>query len=305
MGLELNFNIKSAECCNELLFTDTTCVYDSNKPANCCDGYGVEDNITKYQIGGTRFNWQLPDGQVFTNINVGWVPGLGARASFTIDSATAGVIVVCVGGKQLGKEVYVDDLSMLAQALVDDINSNTDSTGWYAMITDDATNQITLYSVSTGVENNDLGVDLYVTDDLTVTLIDALTLGANDGSDSYTFTMFDLISANCDSEVSTDFPDGIHRVDYIVYNLENVEVSRVVKHVFVDCKLLSMLRALAKLVISNDCKCNSAGLSKKLILFRARYDAAKIMFSEGDYKCANEEIQQLLEDLENVCLDCD
>jgi hypothetical protein len=305
MTLNLNFNIKSAECCNELLFTDTTCVFNPHKPALCCDGYGSEGNIEKYEIGSTRFNWALPDGQYFTNIDVAWVPGVPARASFTINSATAGVIIVCVGGNQIGKEIFVDTVAKLRDALVVDINSKTEQTGWYAKVTNFLTHQITLYNVSNGLEYNDLSLQLFTTDDLVATVIDAETFGGNDGTNGRVFTMFDLIAANCATEGSTDFPDGIHRVDYIVFDSEGDEVSRVTKAVFIDCKVLSMLRALAKLVISNDCKCNANGLSKKLIYYRARYDAAKVMFNEGDYDCANEEIQQLLEDLKNVCLDCD
>lgn len=311
MALEIDFKIETTNCCNEVIFTDTTCRYDSSRPAFCCDGYGSDGNIDQTSISYTRFNWALPNNSAYTNIDLGWKPNVGAMTKFTIDSGTNGVIVVCIGGVQIGKEIFVDTIAKLRDALVLAINLNTATTGWYAVATNFLTNEITIYNVSRSTEFNGLGLTLYVNGDLVVTIPVVptdynTTSGGDDLSDSLSITMLDLIGPECASDtVAPPFPDGVHRVDYFLYDSVGEEITRKTKYVLLDCNVVSMLKALARLVISNDCKCNVNSLSRKLILFRARYDAALSMFEECDFKCANKEIQQLLEDLKNVCLDCD
>ena len=306
MALDLNFKIETTECCNELIFTDTTCSYDALKPALCCDGYGVNGNPNKEDISYTRFNWATPDNVPYTNLDLSFVPNVGARVSFTINSGTTGVLVICLGGKQIGKALFVSTLELLTQSLVDNINSLTNQTGWYAKITNETTNEITIIHTCRGTEFNSLLLSIYVNGDISVTIPNDLTSGGDDGNDSISITMLDLIEPQCASDtIAPPFQDGVHRVDYFVYDTNNEEVARKTKFVLIDCQIVSMLRALTRLLLSNDCKCNKSGLSKKTLMFKARWEAIKISFCEGDYKCVNREVKELLEDLQNVCLDCD
>ena len=48
MNLVLDFTACIEDDCNSIEFCDTTCVYDPLLPANCCDGYGVLDALSKY-----------------------------------------------------------------------------------------------------------------------------------------------------------------------------------------------------------------------------------------------------------------
>jgi hypothetical protein len=306
MAIDLDFKIETTECCDEVIFTDTTCSFDASKPALCCDGYGANGNPDKTDISYTRFNWATPDNVAYTNVDLGFVPNVGARVLFTIDSGTTGVLVVCIGGKQIGKAVFVDTLVLLTQSLVDNINSLTDETGWYAKITNEVTNEITIINTCRGIEYNGLLLNVFINGDIFVTIPTELTAGGDDKEDSISITMLNFLKPECASfNTLPPFQDGVHRIDYFIYDFNNEEVARKTKYVLIDCQVLSMLRALTRLLLSNDCNCNKTGLSKKTLLFKARYEAIKISFCEGDYKCANREVKELLEDMQNVCLDCD
>jgi len=65
MDLNLQFDIIQQDCCNDccgkIIIEDTTCEYNPMYPAQCCDGYGVLDNPTVYDISKVKFNWITPD----------------------------------------------------------------------------------------------------------------------------------------------------------------------------------------------------------------------------------------------------
>lgn len=301
MALDLDFKIDKNQDCGKLKFTDITCEYNALKPAQCCDGYGVDGNIEKYDVAYTRFNWVTPTGLPFTKVDLGFVPGKPARASFDVTGGTSGVIIVCLGGKEIGKAIYVTDLDDMIEAIVVDINSKSEQTGWRANFLGST---ITVLHTTNDITYNDLGLEVFVTDTMTVTVNEALTAGADDGTDSVYITMQSLYgSAPCPNNLYY-FESGIHSVSYIVYDSLDNEVARKTLKVFIDCEIISGLRKLTELLMACSCSCGNEVLAKRILLLRSRYDAICAMFSKGEYECINQEVMDLLEDIKSACLDC-
>jgi hypothetical protein len=301
MSLDVNFKIETNQDCGKLKFTDTTCEYNPLKPAHCCDGYGVDDNINKWEIGSTAFNWITPTGTVFTKRDLGFTPGVSAKASFEVTGGTDGVLIVCVGGKEVGKAIFVTDIDTTVEALVVDINSKSEQTGWKAIFVGSV---ITVINTSTDIEFNGLSLEVYVTDTMTVTINEALTAGGDDEDDSHYITMRALYGGLPCPTDQIKFESGIHTVVYIIYNGAGEEVARKTLKVFVDCEIINGLRKLTELLMANDCSCGNGTLAKRIMLLRARYDAICAMFSKKEYDCINEEVLDLLEDIKSACTDC-
>jgi len=301
MSLKVNFKIENNQDCGKLKFTDITCSYNPLLPATCCDGYGVDENINKWEVGSTRFNWITPSGNTFTAVDLGFVPGISAKASFDVTGGTDGVVVVCVGGKEVGKAIFVTDIATLVEALVVDINSKNELTGWKAIFTGTV---ITVVNNSTGTEYNGLSLEVYVTDSMTVSVIDSTTSGGNDEDDSHYITMQNLYGSTTCPADENKFEAGIHTVVYVVYNSAEEEVSRQTLKVFIDCEVLNGLRSLTEYLMAQNCSCGNGVLGQRILLLRARYDAIKAMFCKGDYDCINEEMIELLDDINGACLDC-
>jgi hypothetical protein len=301
MSLNVNFKIETNQDCGKLKFTDTTCEYDPIHPAVCRDGYGVDTNINKWEVDTTKFNWITPSGTTFTKVDLGFVPGVAAKASFDITGGTDGVVIICVGGKEVGKAIFVTTIAAMVESLVVDINTRNPETGWKAIF---AGTVITLVSTSTGTEFNGLSVQAYVTDSMTVTVTDIVTVGGDDGNDYFYITMLALYGGVSSSTNLAKFEPGIHTAVYIVYNSIGEEVSRKSLKVFIDCEIINGIRRLTELLMSGNCSCGNGTLAKKLLLLKSRYDALCSMFSKGEYDCINEEVEDLLEDVKSACLDC-
>lgn len=303
MALELDFKIDKNTTCSKLKLTDITCEYNTGELCECETGYGFLSNIRKNEIGSTCFNWILPNYQSLMNVDLGWVPGLPAYATFSIDAGIEGVIVVCIGGKEVGKAIYSDGLDKLAEAVALNINVNSEYTGWKAYVTNDTT--VTVYNTCTSTQYNGLSLEVLVTDSIGVTVNEALTLGANGEDDSIYISYLDLYPGFCEPNVVPKFEDGVHQITYIVKDSQGEEVARESKNILVDCEMVNCLRNLTKLYMSKNCKCSVDNLSKKVVSLRARLDEIRVMFSEGEVKCVNDSVKEFLEDCHNACLDCE
>lgn len=300
MSLDLSFKIEKNNDCGKLKFTDTTCSYDPSNQASCCSGYGVDGNSQKWEVISTDFNWAMPSGVAFTRVDLGFVPGHSAKASFDVTGGTDGVIVVCVGGKEVGKGIFVTDIATMVESIVNDINSKSNQTGWRALYSGVT---ITVYSIDYGTEYNALALEVYVTDSMTVTVNEATTAGANDSDDEHYISVQNLYGNATVPENMWYFENGIHIVTYITYDNAGDEIARKKLHVLIDCEIINGLNQLVEMLM-HSCSCGTAELAERISLLKARYEAIKTMFNNGEFSCVNKEVENLIEDIRNACLDC-
>ena len=123
MDLNLNFDIEEqlccSDCCSKIVIKDTTCEYNPMYPAQCCDGYGVLDVPTVYDIDRVSFNWILPSGAVNTCIETDWTPGRRGRTQLVLSpTGTNGSLAVKVNGNLIGYSMFITDMTTTIYSFV-------------------------------------------------------------------------------------------------------------------------------------------------------------------------------------------
>ena len=302
MALELDFNLSISECCDELQFCDTTCKIDPNNPAHCCDGYGALGNPILSDITSTSFDWILPSGAIYNGVNPLFLNGLPAQYTLTISGGTSGSIAVAINSLVLGVATYSVSIAQTIQDLVNDINSNTTGSGWFAFV-GVATDTIIIQKNISGVAYNNMLVDVSVSGTLTTTwVLGNTTALGREGSNCFNVKLDDLVPDPCTISSFPSWLDGVYTLTYVVYGV-NGELTRKTKKFFIDCNAKSCLKSLIKATI-NDCKdCEEA--DPRIVMLRSKLDAARNQFDECLFDCAQETIDSVNKQCRNFCLDCD
>jgi len=302
MALELCPKLAIGSCCDQVEFCDATCIVNYASMFSCCDGYGVGDNIEVYEVNRTEFHWVFPDGTIFQNVDVDFVPSTPARNIFTVVSGTTGSIAVKVQGVTIGMALFTTTLLNMVVDLVTSINGQSSVTGWTADY--DSNLQVTLYSTSTGNDQNNMAVDVWVGGNIQANQA-SLTTNSGRGTDSscYTFTLQDLYESGPCPESYPKFPDGVYSITYILYGDDDEEITRRTVQFFFDCNVRNCFKNLL-LKIAHECPCKDEDTALKVADIRNKMDAACIMFSEGDYEHANDTIQDAARMCNDFCIDC-
>ena len=154
MDFNLSFNISESNDCRSATLCDTTCLINHYDKFTCCDGYGVEGNISREDIAYTRFHWKFPNGNEFLNVDMNWVPGTRAKGIFDIPSGTNGVIVVDIDSLVIGQTVFITDIATTRATLIQSINSIASQTGWQAYEDPNQSDRIIVESINLGNEYN-------------------------------------------------------------------------------------------------------------------------------------------------------
>lgn len=302
MALELDFELSISDCCDELQFCDTTCIIDQNAPALCCDGYGALGNPMISGIGKTTFNWTLPSGASYTNIDPGFLQGLPACYTLILTGGTTGNIAVAIGSLLVGFAAYNTTITQTAQDLVNSINSLTAGTGWLAYL-GSTTETIVICKDVNGTPYNNLSVDVSLTGDLTTNwLAGDLTADGRNGTNCYNVQLGDLFLDPCSLENYPHWMDGVYEVTYIVYDLLNNEINRKTKKFFIDCNAKNCLKTLIKTLLQDCLDCEET--DPRVVMLRSKLDAARNQFDECMYSCAQETIDSVNKQCKNFCLDC-
>lgn len=302
MALELDFNLSISECCDELQFCDTTCIFDPNNPALCCDGYGSLGNTAISRITSTSFNWVLPGGASYNGINPLFLNGLPAKYTLTITGGTSGSVAVAINSLVLGVATYSTSTAQTAQDLVNDINSNTSGSGWLAFVGVN-TSSIIIQKNINGAAYNNMIVDVSVSGTLTTSWLSTNKTGSGrDGTNCFNVKLDDVVPDPCTVSSFPSWLDGVYTLTYIVNDV-NGEVTRKTKKFFIDCNAKNCLKTLIKATI-NDCKdCEEA--DPRIVMLRSKLDSARNQFDECLFDCAQETIDSVNKQCRNFCLDCD
>lgn len=301
MNFNLTFNISENQDCKSVTFCDTTCTVNHYNSFSCCDGYGVGDNIVREDISYTRFHWIMPNGDDFFSIDRNWVPGTKAKASFQVTGGTNGIIVVGVDNIIIGQTIFVTDIATTVSLLINNINTIASSTGWQAYLVDGTTDTIIIESINFGAEYNSKGVDISVSQDITVDLLSEPTSGANGNDNCVCFTMQDIYESNKCME--HEFQDGVHTVTYMLYDSDDNELARETNKVLFTCLLKCKIKKLLLLPAESKCVCSDK-FNERLVELRLMLEKAEVEMEQCLYDCANDTITKAHKMADGLCLDC-
>ena len=302
MDFKLSFNITQSDDCKSATLCDNTCLINHYNKYTCCDGYGVEGNISREDIAYTRFHWLFPNGNEFLNVNMNWQPGTRAKGIFQVPSGTNGVIVVDIDSVVLGQTVFITDIATTRATLIQSINSIASQTGWQAYEDPNQADQIIVESINLGIEYNNKTVNVTVSGDIVVNMIQDPTSGANGYTDCICFNLNDIYENSTECPPS-EFPDGVYEVTYILYNSNDEEIGRAKCHFLFTCLLDCIIRKLILLPAEDKCKCSDK-FDERLVELRLMKEKAQIEFDDCLYDCTNKTITKAHDFAQGICLDC-
>tara|TARA_R100000742_G_C4279670_1_gene105174 strand:+ start:8577 stop:9488 length:912 start_codon:yes stop_codon:yes gene_type:complete len=303
--MKLDFSISTVTCCSKYKLSDITCETEPCETVACTDGYGIGSNITKYDIGKTRFNVKFPDGTMYNDINIkDFVPATKAYGQFQITGGNEGVIVVDVNGVDVSNSYFFTNIETVVDNLVNTANGKCQTSGWYMEKVNADT--VKVISKNPGTTYNGLDVNVGLSGNLTVTMVDDPTAYGVGTDNSVEFEITDLYGTNTPPTGNSgpDFQDGVYEFTYIVYNKSNVEVARKQKCVLFDCNVQKCVKdAIIKL--GDDCcsDCHDE-LAEKVLLIKSKLEQAKAQLEKGLSDCANKTIKSANKICTNICLDC-
>ena len=301
MNFNLSFNISEGNDCQSATLCDTTCLINRYNKYDCCDGYGVDGNISREDISYTRFNWKMPNGSQLLGVDLYWQPGTRAKGSFQVTAGTNGVIVVGVDSVVVGQAIFITDIATTVALLIQSINSIASQTGWQAYLLPTTTDTIIIEAINLGIEYNAKPLNVSVSGDLAVTMITDPTEGANGFTDCICFNINDLYEIeDCPP---SEFPDGVHEVTYILYDENDQEIGRKKKYVLFTCQLECILRKLILLTAEDKCSCSDQ-FDERLVELRLMLEKAGIQMDDCLYDCANDTMILAHKMADGICLDC-
>jgi len=305
MNLVLDFTVCPSDDCNSVQFCDTTCSFDPILPANCCDGYGVLDNPTTYNVDHSRFNWICPDGNVMTNLDLNWKRGSKSVIKLKVQAASTGVLIVDFDSIIIGSVIAVTDEFVTTGLLVNSINSSSSQTGWNARLKYGTTDEIIIESNSYGSVYNNKLCTVTVSGDVVVDLPNQYTSLGTDTNECFCITPEDLsTAAGMDSTACNTFPDGVHSVTYILYDNSNAEISRQTKKFLFLCHLVNGIKELMKSMADGTCACSHDEVDERIMKLRMMIEQAQAEFDECLYECANDTVKKACKLFDRICLGC-
>lgn len=306
MAFNPNISISMTDCCNTISICDTTCYYDSCNTTDCTDGYGIGDNIHKWNVGKTKFNITFPNGSLITAVDLGFVPNNRTFGSAKLTAGSSGTIAIDVTGLGIiGIATYDTSLAFTASLLVQSINAGTASHKFKAYVDGVDNQKIWYFRSENGVTYNGILSSVSVTGSMTGSIIDSLSGGTNN-IDCHSTTLAKIYEASgsaiLNNNLGPNFADGVWTFEYVLYNAAGtVELGRVSRRILFNCNAINCLKQT--LLSQDDCSCCEE-LDERILKIRLRIEQATHQFKEGLYNCANETILKANSLCSDVCLDC-
>jgi hypothetical protein len=298
MAFTLDFDVCQI-CCDQARFLDQTGQYLPNVEECCKTGYRYSDNPTQDEVISSLFTVTYPDGTVYTDSDLGYMPPVNASASFTVTGA-AGSIAIVADGAMIGSTIYITSITQTLQTLVNSINSGSCDHGFGAFFEG---NLVTIYDQNAGSLANGkiITVDAFTL----VPSLTSLTLagGIGDGwcKEFGTMEIEEVDVMNC-------FKDGVYTFTWTieVQDSETDEVTEYTKtkRALFTCMSKKCLKELILMSTGHKCPCNDKDIHSKIQQLRTDIESAEILFHECEYDCANEVLQKTQKFCQNVCLDC-
>lgn len=302
--MKLDFSVSNVDCCSKVKLCDTTCEFDPCLEIACADGYGIGTNKTKYDIGSTAFNFKMPSGAIYNNVNLNFKPATRAYGKFTITGGTTGAIVVNINGLLVSNTVFMTDVETTLKNLVNTANGDSKNTGWHMELI--GTDTIKVISNIPGVLYNGLDVNVGLSGDITVTMIDDPTAYGSGVDNCVEFLISDIYGTNTApvGNSGPDFADGVYEITYIIYDLLGVEIDRVTKCILFDCNVKACVKAAVLKLEDGSCGGCSDDLIERVLKIKSKIEQAHAQLAEGLGDCANSTIQSAGKLCNNICLDC-
>ena len=302
-SISLDFEICPVSC-SELKLTDTTCVYAPYNPYFCTDGYNIPGDIDVYDIDYTLFNFILPDGSIYNDVDILYQVGRKARIELVWSAGTTGSIGVLIDGLVIGGVSFNTNGDTTMANLVASINVNASNGIWTAQIKDGTTDTIVIEAVSYGnVWNNKL-LTLVASGDIVLTINGSgpysdLTGGANGFTNEFCFNLFDILGNDCDEQ---QLQCGVYKITYRLFDVNDFELARQTKHVLLDCCITMAIKEWIMLMNKENC-CDSK-MDERILELRLMQEKAQMQFQNCMYDCAQKTIDKAKKYINNICLDC-
>lgn len=293
----VDFDICQLDCDN-LLFTETTGQYIPNLSECCKTGYGYLGNPTTDQVTQTLFTITYPNGNVFTDVDLNYLPPVNACDSFTL-SGIQGSVVLVADSTTIGEAIFVTSLTQTVNDLVNSVNAGNEQHGYQAS---SVGNTITICDTCGGSDANGKVIDIcifqLISDETELTLAG----GANSG---WCFEFGKGLIEG--TQVDSCFDDGIYKVTMEVTVDDGVEIQTytTTKYFLFDCLSRKCLRDLILLSTGANCPCNDKDIHMKIQELRTDLEGAQILLEECQYDCANVLLSKTQKFCNDVCLDCD
>ena len=302
--MKLDFSVSNVECCSKVKLCDTTCEFDPCLEVACTDGYGIGTNKTKYDIGSTAFNFKMPDGTIYNNVNLNFKPATRAYGKFTVTGGTTGAIVVNVGGVLVANTVFMTDVETTLKNLVNVANGDSKNTGWHMELI--GTDTIKVISNIPGVLYNGLSVNVGLSGNLIVTMVDDPTAYGSGVDNCVEFGIADIYTTNAApvGNSGPDFADGVYEITYIIYDSVGVEIDRVTKCILFDCMVKACVKSAIMKLGDGCCGGCEDELVERVLKIKSKIEQAHAQLAEGLGDCANSTIESAGKLCTNICLDC-
>lgn len=301
MVLNSDFEICQVDC-ETFNFLDTTCFHKYSNPYLCTDGYNVPNGVDVNDLGIPLFNWILPNGNTYQDIDLGYQVGTKARGNFSLDSGTNGISRVKVGGVVIGLAIFDTDVDTTVSSLITLINANSETSRWQAFqLPGAANNELTVECLDYGVINNNKQITFdSLSGDLVFGFTSDLTSGANGFTDTYCFGMAEITEVDC---LEYEIPTGIHKVTYRIIDNLDTEISRVTKYVLVDYSIRNAIKEWVLLTTQDSCSCSDK-IDERVAELRLMHEKIKVQFDCKMFECAQKTIEKTIKYMNNICLDC-
>ena len=301
--MNLDFEVCPVSC-DTLKLIDTTCVYAPYNPYLCTDGYNIPGEIDVYDVDYTLFNFILPDGTIYNDVDLSYSVARKARIELVWDSGSTGTIAVVINGLIIGGVVFNTDADQTILDLIASINLNIGNGIWNASLKYGTTDTIVIEANSYGNLWNNQQLVLVASDDIVLIINGSgpysdLTAGANGFNNEFCFNLGDIVGLDCDA---TQLQCGVYKITYRIFDVDDIELARQTKHVLLDCCITMAIKEWIMLMNKGNC-CDSK-MDERVLELRLMQEKAQIQFQNCMYDCAQKTINKAKKYMTNICLDC-
>jgi hypothetical protein len=300
MSANIDFEVCPIDC-STFKFVDTTCVNKPYNPYFCLDGYNIPGGLNVYDVDSTLFNFIMPDGTDYTDVDINYNVGRKARIEFQLLTYASGFVYIELGSVSLGTPILTVDVATSVQTIISTINGGVSVHGWNAYLKAGTTDTIIVEAQEYGLTWNNQQMDFSISNPgITFDFPNGdLTLGANGFSDEYCFGMAEITSVDC---YDGKLPCGVYKMTYRLMDDGGNEIQRKTKYVLNDYCIRSAIKEWILLMQKKAC-CTSE-MDERVLELRLMHEKATVQFNNAMYDCAQETIDKAIKYMNNICLDC-
>lgn len=300
---KLDFEICPISC-DTLKLTDTTCRFVPYNLFHCVNGYNIPGQLDASDVDSTLLDIIMPDGTIYTNVNIGYDVATKARVELVWNTGSLGTVAIEIGGVIIGGVGFNGSPQQTVLDLITSINVFYENGAWIAWLKDGTDDTIVIESVNFGDTYNSLLTTFIASDDIVFDIVGSgpnndLTYGANNFTDEYCFNLGDYLGIDCDD---FQLQCGVYKFTYKIFDIAGDELARTTKHTLFDCCITNAIKEW--ILLEEDKPCCDSKMDERILEIRLLQEKAKIQFEQCMYDCSQKTINKAQKLISNICLDC-